>query len=77
MAVRTISRDAVCVRSVLVWPKGVDIADVKTNDNEAHYAKLDGNIVQPVALAADQFKAAFGFVPTTGSVAAYEITKLA
>jgi len=76
MAVRTISRDSACARSVLVWPKGVDVDAVKTNDNEAHYAKLNGTLVQPAIISVDVFKAAFGFVPMTDSVAEYEITKL-
>lgn len=76
MAVRTISRDSACARSILVWPKGVDLNTVKTNDNGMHYAKLGGKLVQPVTFSADQFKAAFGFIPETDSVASYELYKL-
>lgn len=76
MAVRTISRDSACARSILVWPKGVNIDAVSTNDNGAHYAVVNGETVQPVAFSADQFKAAFGFVPLTDSVAGYELYKL-
>ena len=56
-------------RVVNVWPKGVSVEAVKTNGNKAHYAYLDGEIVQPVTLDTDKFKAAFGFVPCTGTIA--------
>ena len=75
MAVRTISRDDVANRTVLVWPKTVGLDDVKTNDNGAHYAKVAGQIVQPAQIPADTFKAAFGFVPLTGSAGRYVMRK--
>lgn len=76
MAVRTISRDTSNSRVVLVWPEGVCPDGVAVNNNGAHYAFVEGAIVQPVALDAGQFKAAFSFVPNSGSIAEYELTKL-
>jgi hypothetical protein len=75
MATRTVSRDRNNVRAILVWPKGVAIGDVKVNNDDAHYAYLNGKIVQPVAFSADQFKAAFGFVPCSGTIQTYEMGK--
>jgi hypothetical protein len=75
MSVRTISREAHNSRVVLVWPKGVGAEDISTNDDGNQYAKLDGAIVQPVTIPADTFKAAFGFVPNSGSMGRYAMRK--
>ena len=73
MAVRTISRDNCGSRDVCVWPKGVKPADISFSDGEA--GNSDGAdaalVIEPV-----EFKAAFGFVPLSGSVAEYELLKV-
>jgi len=73
MAVRTISRDNSNTHAVCVWPKGVKPADILFSDGEA--GNSDGTdaalVVEPA-----EFKAAFGFVPLSGSVAEYELLKV-
>ena len=75
MAVRTISRDATNSRVVLVWAKDVMVDDVGSNGDGAHYASLDDVNVVPTQINADTFKAAFGFLPLTGTVCRYIIRK--
>jgi hypothetical protein len=77
MATRTISRDANNSRVVCVWGKGVLVEDVKVGQNGAMYARDydTDNLVTPALIAADVFKAAFGFLPLTGSVASYQMHK--
>jgi|SRR3990167_5199403 len=76
MALRTISRDKANPRVVLVWSKGVLLDDVKTNGAGADYAKgYDGVTVVPTQIATDTFKAAFGFVPLSGTKGRYVVRK--
>ena len=75
MAVRTITRENKNNRVVNVWPKGVEKADVKVNAAGNEYALLDGAPVQPVTIDAHAFKAAFGFVPESGSKGRYIMRK--
>jgi hypothetical protein len=75
MAVRTLSRDASAGRTILVWPKGVLVEDVKQSSYGFHYATVNGALVQPAQIPADVFKAAFGFIPVTGSIARYVMRK--
>lgn len=80
MAIRTISRDLANPRVVLVWPKDVLVDDVGTNDSGAHYAynpnEVNGGIVQPSQISSDVFKAAFGFIPCSDTVARYIMRKV-
>jgi hypothetical protein len=75
MAVRTISRDEANPRVVLVWPKDVTIDDVHSNERGADYAQVYGEYVQAAQISTDVFKAAFGFLPLTGSVDRYIMRK--
>jgi hypothetical protein len=75
MAVRTITRETANPRVILVWPEYVGKDDVKTNAAGNQYAKVNGMTVQPASIAADTFKAAFGFVPLSGSCCRYIIRK--
>lgn len=75
MATRVISRDSNNSRVVCVWPRGVDVDDVKVGANDAMYVNTGDALVQPALIPTDVFKAAFGFLPLTGSVASYQIHK--
>jgi len=76
MATRTVTREVNNNRFILVWPKGVGVDDVKIGANGNLYARdTNGEIVQPVAFAAHDMKAAWGFVPESGTQARYVMRK--
>jgi len=75
MAKRIITREVGSPRVVNVWPKGITSDEVKVNDQGNEYALVDGAPVQPVTIDAHVFKAAFGFVPMTGSKGMYIVRK--
>jgi hypothetical protein len=77
MATRIVTRDD-DGSMVNVYPLGVTLDQVLESQTHAgrFYAKdADDNIITPAMIPADVFKAAWGFVPCTGTKASYTLLK--